>query len=111
MVRETFANAPAEVAARKPYPYCGRAVYDEPTDVITCFLDRVLLGLPVEAVQVSFGTEGGEVSDILRFDGKGAITRYRFVEGRWIGQRGGLVLGAPNGSWSFDPWGDAVALS
>lgn len=102
--REDVGLAPAEVSNRTPYPYCGRTTYDLPQDVITCFRDSVLLGSHVEAIQVTFGTEGGEVLDIVRFDGAGALTRYRQAEGAWFRQRGGLILGIPGASWTFVPW-------
>jgi hypothetical protein len=102
--REDFDSAPDVVAARTPYPYCGRAAYDVPREVFACFSDRVLIGKPAEAALVTFGTEGGEVVDIIRFGGRGALTRYRQAEGRWLQARGSLILGAPGGSAGFEAW-------
>lgn len=108
--REELDAAPAAVATRTPYPYCGRATYDTPQKVLTCFRDSVLGGRRAEAIQVSFGTEGGEVIEIVRFDGSGAITRYQQADGRWVRQRGSLILGAPGRSWTFDPWDEGERL-
>ncbi len=108
--REILDSAPEEVATRTTFPYCGRATYDTPQEVLACFRDSVLLSRRAEVIQVSFGTEGGEVLDIVRFNGTGALTRYQEADGRWTVQRGSLILGAPGGSWTFNPWdeGDAV---
>jgi len=108
--REIFDPAPDVVASRTPYPYCGRSTYDRPQDVLACFRDSVLLGRRAEAIQRSVGTEGGEVVDIVRFAGSGALTRYRQAEGRWIQQRGSLILGVPGGSWAFEAWDEAVPI-
>ena len=102
--REAIDSAPAEVADRVPFPYCGKATYDTPPSVFACLAGNVLLGRPAEAIHVTFGTEGGEVVDIVRFDGSGALTRYRHAEGRWIRQFGSLILGAPGGSATFEAW-------
>ena len=72
--------------------------------MLACFRDSVLLGRPAEAVIASFGTEGGEVLDIVRFAGEGALTRYRKADGRWVRQNGSLVLDPPAGSWAFAAW-------
>lgn len=108
--REVPDSAPAAVASRSAYPYCGRATFDTPQQVLTCFRDSVLLGLPAEAIKASFGTEGGEVIEIVRFAGRGAISRFQQADGRWVFQHGSLILGVPGGSWAFDPWdaGDVV---
>jgi hypothetical protein len=102
--REVLDSVPDEVAARAPYPYCGSATYEAPPDVFACFSDSVLLGRPAEAIQITYGTEGGQVLDIVRFSGSGALTRYRQAEGRWIEQHGSLILGAPRGSATFAAW-------
>jgi len=108
--REVLDTAPAVVATRPRYPYCGRATFDAPQDVLTCFRDSVLLGRPAEAILASFGVEGGEVIDVVRFDGGGAITRYEQADGRWVSQRGGLILNVAGGSWAFDPWDSGQVL-
>jgi hypothetical protein len=108
--REALAGAPAIVATRTPYPYCGRSSNDAPVEVLRCFRDSVLLGRPVEAIQQSFGIEGDEVIDLYRFDGAGAISRYERSGNRWFQQQGTMILGPRAGTWSFDPWdeGDVV---
>lgn len=110
VAREVFDSAPDVVASRTPYPYCGRATYDTPQDVLACFSDSVLLGRRAEAIQRSVGTEGGEVVDIVRFAGSGALSRYRQAEGRWIHQRGSLILGVPGGSWAFEAWDEGTPM-
>ncbi len=108
--REDVGPAPGPVAARTAYPFCGRATYDTPEEVHACFRDSVLLGRRVEVIQLTFGTEGREVIDIVRYDGAGALTRYRNADGDWVVQRGGLILPAPGGSWAVDPWDSGAPL-
>jgi hypothetical protein len=108
--REGVAGAPAVVATRAPYPSCGRAANDAAAAVLSCFRSLVLLGRPAELVQSSVATEGGQIIDLFRFSGTGAITRYEQSEGRWVEQHGGMILGARDGTWSFDPWDEGVVL-
>lgn len=102
--------APAAIAARSAYPYCGRASNEVPLEVFACFRNSVVSGKRAEAVIVSFGTEGNEVIDLFRFDGVGAITRYQWSAGDWVHERGGMILGPREGTWSFDPWGSGEAV-
>ena len=74
--RPSIKDAPREVARREPYPYCGRAETGEPPSVTGCFRDAVLAGRPAEIIDRGYGTEGGEVLQIMRYDGDGPLIRY-----------------------------------
>jgi hypothetical protein len=108
--RESLVGAPAVVASRTPYPSCGHAANDAAAAVLSCFRSLVLLGRPAEMVQSAVATEGGQIIDLFRFSGMGAITRDEQAEGRWIEQRGSMILGARDGTWSFEPWDEGVVL-
>jgi hypothetical protein len=101
--REELPGAPVAVAERDPYPYCGRADAGTAQEPLRCFRASVLLGQPAEVIQHVAGIEG-QVIDVLRFDGAGAVTRLEWADGRWVRQRGGIVLGPGEGSLDFVPW-------
>jgi hypothetical protein len=102
--RPVIKGAPADFAARTPFPFCGRAELDEPPAVIACFRDAVLGRRPAELVQTVFGTEGGDIIRVYRFEGRGAVLMYTLESGPWVRRPGSLVLGLEPGGWDFDPW-------
>jgi len=104
--RPEIPGAPSEIAGRVAYPYCGEAELGDPTTTLGCFRDSVLGGWKAELVQKVFGTEGGELTWVYRFDGQGAITRYAGSGGTWQRQSGTLILGTTPLAWDFDPWPD-----
>lgn len=105
-VRRGSVPAPAKViATRDAYPYCGKAAEQGPVEVLECFRNSIIAGRPAEAVQETIATEGGDVVQLFRFGGTGAIERFLWADGRWVHQRGAIVLGPTEGTWSFDPWG------
>jgi hypothetical protein len=111
VARPDVGAAPAEITARVPYPFCGKADLGDPTTTLGCFRDAVVAGRPAELVQTVFGTEGGTLTWLYRFDGRGAVTRYAGSDGKWQRQSGTLILGITPLAWDFDPWPDTdVAL-
>ena len=101
--RELLPAAPVAVAEREPYPYCGRADAGGAQEPLRCFRASVLVGKPAEVIQDVAGIEG-QVIDVLRFTGAGAVTRFEWADGRWRRQRGGIALGPAEGSLDFVPW-------
>lgn len=69
-----------------------------------CFQAAVLAGRPAELLDRVYGTEGGEITLLYRFDGRGAILRYSQDSGEWLRQAGSMNLGVTPDMWSFDPW-------
>jgi hypothetical protein len=102
--RPVLEGAPAEIAGRTPYPYCGEAELSQPETVTGCFRDAVLSGRPAEFIDRLVATEGGEVIRLYRFDGRGALLIYQHSDGRWFGQAGSMILGFTPGAFDFDPW-------
>ena len=111
-VAPTIAGAPSVIANRVAHPYCGHTTLGQPPDVSSCFRDAVLAGRPAEMIETVFGTEGGEVTWLDRFDGHGAVLRFsQFMSEPWRRQAGTLILGIGPQTWDFDPWGGTdVAL-
>jgi hypothetical protein len=114
--RLSLKDAPREVARREPYPYCGRAEVGEPPSVTLCFRDAVLAGRPAEVIDRGYGTEGGEVLLITRFDGDGPLILYMHdqsvggdgtIADRWLRYEGGMILGVTPSSWDFYGWSHA----
>jgi hypothetical protein len=102
--RIRISGAPAEVARRTPYPYCGTAQLSDPPTVAKCFRDAVLAGRPAEMVEHLFATEGGAILWLSRYSGHGAIVRYERYAGQWIRQSGAMYLGIDDGTFDFEPW-------
>ncbi len=102
--RPTIKNAPAEIADRTPYPFCGRAELGDPPEVDGCFRDAVLAGRPAEMIERVYGTEGGVILRLYRFAGHGAIIGYQHGEGRWIRQFGTMLLSNYEAHWDMGPW-------
>ena len=98
-----LARAPGELRDRVAYPFCGRAEVDQPAAVIGCFRDAVLDGRKAEVFQLVYGTEGGDIVWLFRYDGHGALVRYSEESTRWRRQVGSLILGPTPTTWSFDP--------
>jgi hypothetical protein len=111
--RPAIKSAPAEVARRTPYPFCGRAVINDPPSVATCFRNAVLAGRPVEMIETVYGTEGGAILRIDRYDGNGRIIQYQHdqsVNGdgtaadQWLRNEGAMILLPNSFAWDFTPW-------
>ena len=105
--RPVIDGAPAEVAGRTAYPYCGEVELGEPEAVSGCFRDAVLAGRPVELIDRYVGTEEGIITRIYRFDGRGAIRSYLHTPKGWLRQVGAMILGPTPGAFDFDPWSGA----
>ena len=105
--RPSLDNAPAEIANREPYPFCGRAQpiglrSDTPEKVArvnainSCFFDGVLAGRPVEMIEITAITEQPAM---FRFGGPGPVIRYLekregpIVKRGWYRAEGPIVLG------------------
>jgi hypothetical protein len=107
--RPRFDGAPAEIAGRQAFPYCGRSELGEPRTPMICFVAAVVAGRPAEVVDVGHGTEGGTSIAIIRFSGRGPVVTYRQHlddQGRtttWFRQWNRLILGIEPWSWSPDP--------
>ena len=69
-----------------------------------CFRDAVLAGRVAELVENVSGTEGGAITWLFRFNGRGAISRYAGSGGHWSRQSGSMILGITPLIWDFDPW-------
>jgi hypothetical protein len=113
VARATIKGAPRAIAERAPYPYCGRAEVSEPPDVLACFRAAVLQGRPAEMIDQVYGTEGGEVLWIYRYDGKGRLLRFQHDQSvnadgtsaeQWDRVEGAMTLGINASNWNFDPW-------
>ena len=102
-------GAPAEIATRKPLPFCGNAEMGEPPAVSRCFITAALAGRPAEMFDLQHGTEGGSSLQIARFGGIGPIVVYQqhlddqARTGPWFGQLVRLILNPDGASWSPDP--------
>jgi hypothetical protein len=85
--RAQLPGAPASLAAREPYPLCGRedtpmgGPYDEAAR--RCFLDGVLAGSPVEFASVGAGTEGAGYVRLFRYPGTGGVQLVSGENGVW----------------------------
>ncbi len=104
MKREAIARAPAEIADRTPYPFCGRAELGKSPAVMDCFRDAVLAGRPAEMLVQVYGTEGGAILWLDRYDGHGPVRRYQRDSGQWRRLVGTLMLGITPSGWDLDPW-------
>ncbi len=110
--RPVITSAPAEVADRTPYPFCGRSELDTPLSVSRCFREAVLAGRPVEMIETVYGTEGGAILQIDRYDGKGRIIQYQHDQSmngdgtatdHWGRNEGAMMLNE-SVFWEFEPW-------
>ena len=106
-------GAPAQVAGRTPYPFCGTLEPfgrgDNPRRS-ACFLAAVLTGRPAELLEDSVTGDGVQFVTLYRFTGAGAVRRYIGIEGRWSRDNGGIGLppiGLPG--WSYIVWPDGSA--
>ena len=108
--RPEIAGAPAEIAQRTPYPFCGHADMGQPASVEGCFRDAVLAGRPAELLERVFSTEGDPVDWLDRFDGLGAVVRYASESGGWTRQAGSMIVYADPNAWSFDPWPETTTV-
>jgi len=114
--RPSFDGAPAEIANRKPLPYCGHSELGSPVAVPRCFLAAVLAGRPAEAVDTRYGTEGGTSFQIVRFTGAGPIAVYEQgldANGHntgWNRYLGRMVLGVEPEFWSMSPIDSSSAV-
>ena len=97
-------GAPAEIAMRTAYPFCGMAELGFPESVVGCFRDAVLEGRPAELIERLVATEGGGVIRLYRFDGRGALLMHQRSDGHWFSQAGSMMLGFTPGAFDFDPW-------
>jgi hypothetical protein len=107
--RPRIAGAPAEVRARTPLPFCGFAEMGEPPPAKLCFLAAVLAGRPAEIVETFYGTEGGTITRVSRFEGFGAVVAYQnSVDAQaqslpWYRQLNWLHLGVAPENWNLEP--------
>jgi hypothetical protein len=104
--RPVIAGAPRELQGRQAYPFCGRVETGSPEILTACFRTWVLLGQPVELLEVVHGTEGGAITWLFRYDGRGAITRYAGDAGGWQRQFGSMILGPGPDTWDFEGWSE-----
>lgn len=114
IARPSIKGSPREVAKREPYPYCGRAELGEPPEVDACFRAAVLEGRPAEMIDQVYGTEGGAILRIYRYDGAGRITMFQHdqsangldgtTKDAWGVVEGSMILGITPAAWDFDPW-------
>lgn len=113
--RPTIKGSPPAVAKRDPYPYCGQAEMGEPSEVDACFRAAVLDGRPAEMIDKLYGTEGGAILRIYRFDGSGRIKMFQHdgnangdgsTNDVWRIVEGSMILGITTSAWDFDPWAD-----
>ncbi len=102
--RPSIQGAPRQVADRDPYPFCGRAEMDAPPAVLACFRDALLSGRKAEMINRVYGTEGGEILWIYRYDGDGRLVRYQQDGLSWHSNEGAMILGITPQTWDFDPW-------
>ena len=111
--RPSLDGAPDDLAGRDPYPFCGRAEIGDPPEVVGCFRDAVLAGRKAEMIERVYGTEGGEMLWIYRYDGSGRLVRYshdQTISGdggsadSWGRSEGAMILGITPLTWDFDPW-------
>jgi hypothetical protein len=111
--RPPLKDAPDELGNRDSYPFCGQAEIGDPPEVLGCFRDAVLAGRKAEMIERVFGTEGGEMLWIYRYDGSGRLVRYSHDQtvggdGRsadsWARSDGAMILGITPLTWDFDPW-------
>ena len=102
--RPSIEGAPSAVADRDPYPFCGRAEIGEPSSVLGCFRDAVLTGRKAEMINRVYGTEGGEILWIYRYDGAGRLRRFQQDGTNWAMNEGAMILGITPQTWDFDPW-------
>jgi len=113
--RPVFPRAPAEVATRTPYPFCGRddtAVALKPAAAL-CFIDAVIAGRPAEFIERVYDTEGDAILWLYRFSGRGAPLRYEEEAGVWSRHAGGLILPPPPPApvgVDFEPWPETYLL-
>jgi hypothetical protein len=102
--RESIKGAPKEVADRTPFPFCGHAEVGRPEAVTLCFRDAVIAGSAVEMIERVFGTEGGEILDLYRYDGHGPVILYERDGNTWHRQEGSMIMGPTPPTWAFEPW-------
>jgi hypothetical protein len=81
-------GTPRELAEREAFPFCGSEDVGLTeafnTAARQCFLDGVRAGSPVELISRMTSTEGGgQLLDVYRFTGEGAIFRYLLRDGQW----------------------------
>ena len=108
--REAIKGAPKEVAARRPYPFCGRAEVGRPPEILACFRAAVLAARPAEMIERVFGTEGGEILWLFRYSGRGALARYEQDGTHWVRQVGTMNLGITPAAWAIEQWSSGVVL-
>lgn len=111
--RPSITGAPREVRDRDPYPFCGMAEIGDPPQVLGCFRDAVLAGRRAEMIQRLFGTEGGELLVIYRYDGQGRLVAYEHNQtvggdgqtaDTWRRAEGAMILGITSQSWDIETW-------
>jgi len=108
IARPRIADGPAELANRKPLPYCGHSELGEPAAVPRCFLAAVLAGRPAEAVDTSYGVEGGTILRVLRFGGFGPVLAWeQEVDSNgehtgWNRYPAAIVLAPHGADWKLD---------
>ncbi len=109
--RPAIEGAPASIALRDAYPYCGVSTGDESAADFAarrCCLDGVLGGSPVELTIEAHGTEGARVNGLYRFSGTGPIVVYEQEAGEWRATAIGLgLISTPS---AFIPDGISIPL-
>ncbi len=90
-------------------PTCGAAVWGNPKEVLGCFRNAVIEGVPAGVIEETTGTEGGFVRTEYRFYGTGPIFATMTVtEGpapspRTTRSLGAMILGFDGATWSYHP--------
>lgn len=97
--RPVLAKAPAEVASRTAYPFCGAKDGNPDIAAWACFQNAVETGGAAELLSAVPDT--GSVW-VFRYSGAGAVTRYRDDHGSWSSEAGTTIIGGLH--WALDPW-------
>ena len=106
-----MADAPEPLLSRDPLPSCGAVdIAVAPAGVPeACFFGAVLRGSTAELLEKVYSTEGDPITLLYRYEGTGAIIRYRTDEaGGWDVEAGGLILDPGGTSFSFDVWPETI---
>jgi hypothetical protein len=88
-------------------PTCGTAVWGSPREVLGCFRNAVIEGVPAEFIEETSGIEGGTIRTDYRFFGSGPIfatmTEGSLPRVRTTFSLGAMILGFDGIAWSYAP--------
>ncbi|GIW19955.1 MAG: hypothetical protein KatS3mg065_0251 [Chloroflexota bacterium] len=83
------------------------AVWGNPKEVLGCFRNAVIEGVPAGIIEETTGTEGGTIRTDYRFFGSGPIfatmTEASLPRVRSTSSLGAMILGFDGASWSYHP--------